>query len=65
MIRMTKTDKKNNPDLSGKKENDERKKKLDRWSYYLAWFTFICTVGIAIIKVIKEWNPPNKDEHYK
>jgi tryptophan synthase alpha subunit len=43
---------------------DEKKKKLNSWSYYLAWIAFGSAVGSAFVKLIEKWEPPKKDEHY-
>ena len=53
------------PGIPGKKAADERKKKLNQYSYYLAWIAFISAIGGAFVKLIEKWEPPKKDEHYK
>lgn len=52
-------------EISDKKGRDERKKKLNQYSYYLAWIAFISAIGGAFVKLIEKWEPPQKDEHYK
>jgi hypothetical protein len=56
---------KKSPDISGKKEKDEKKKKLNTFAYYLAWVAFFSALGSAFVKLIEKWEPPEKDGYYK
>ena len=66
---MTKnnSDKGKNPEIPGKKGNDEkeRKKRLNTFAYYLGWVAFFSALGSAFVKLVEKWEPPTKDDFYK
>jgi hypothetical protein len=50
----------------GKDEKDKKKKKsLDQFSYYLAWIGFLSIIGSALVKLVKSYDPPKKDDYVK
>jgi len=50
----------------GKNEKDKKKEKsLDQFAYYLAWIGFFSIIGSALVKLVKSYDPPKKNEYYK
>jgi hypothetical protein len=43
---------------------DEKKKKLDKFGYYLAWGSFAAGLIAAFVTLAKKTDTPKKDDYY-
>jgi hypothetical protein len=43
---------------------DEKKKKLDKFGYYLAWGSFAAGLIAAFVTLAKKSDTPKKDDYY-
>lgn len=39
--------------------------KFRTFAYYLAWISFLSTIGGVLFDALKDHEPPKKDEYYK